>query len=177
MHMILNLESIEGNLKIPLQLNQHVSKKTRIIIENITTTNMYILLKNWQFTKLLLQCWNEWLTKRPQPPTVESHLGTRGFIVYTPNSLQLQKQVASASTIIPARDITHLFRQYHELPWVPDLSPHPRASNNTLGRWQHQLSQISIGPYNCSGIVATWQPRRLQQPSPPPAHVQLSIRN
>ena len=45
MHMILDLESIEGNLKIPLQLNQHVSKKTRVIIENITTTNMYILLK------------------------------------------------------------------------------------------------------------------------------------
>ena len=45
MHMILDLESIEGNLKIPLQLNQHVSKKTRIIIENITTTNMYVLLK------------------------------------------------------------------------------------------------------------------------------------
>ena len=56
MHMILNLESIEGNLKIPLQLNQHVSKKTRIIIENITTTNMYILLKKKKIDNLLNYC-------------------------------------------------------------------------------------------------------------------------
>lgn len=127
----------------------------------------------------LLQCWNEWLTKRPQPPNAESHLGTRGFIVYTPNSLQLQKQAATASTIIPARDITHLFRHCYKLPWVPDLSAHPRASNNTLGRWQHQLSQITIGPYNCSGVVATWQPRKLRD-APPPAHsthVQLAPRH
>ena len=45
MHMILDLESIEGNLKIPLQLNQHVSKKDKKqLLKDITLTYMYILL-------------------------------------------------------------------------------------------------------------------------------------